>query len=356
MDYRQLGRTDLNVSVICLGTMTWGQQNTEAEAHEQLEYAISEGVNFFDTAEMYAIPPTAETQGLTEKYLGTWLAKHRHARDKYVVATKVVGPTLNPMYGFHWIRGGETRFNSTHLNQAVEGSLKRLQTDYIDLYQLHWPDREVNTFGELFFEYPQSKQEEVLTPLFETLSALQTLQKEGKIRHIGVSNETAWGVMQALKLAETHGLPRIESIQNVYHLMNRGYELGGLSEISYREDVGLLAYSPLAFGLLSGKYLTGTIPKGSRIEVFGGRMQRYLRPEITTFTQRYVDLAKAHGLSPVQMALAFVNHRPFVTSNIIGATTMAQLKENIASKNVILSQEVLDAINTIALENPIPAA
>lgn len=356
MEYRKLGRTDLEVSVICLGTMTWGQQNTEAQAHEQLNYAVEQGVNFFDTAEMYAIPPTAETQGLTETYLGTWLAKHRADREKYVVASKIVGPTLNPMYGFHWIRGGETRFNAQHMTQAVEGSLKRLQTDYIDLYQLHWPDREVNTFGELFFEYPQSKQEEMLTPMFETLSVLQEMQTQGKIRHVGVSNETAWGVLHALSLAEKHGLPRIESIQNVYHLMNRAYELGGLSEITFREDVGLLAYSPLAFGLLSGKYLDGTIPKGSRIEAFGGRMKRYLRPEITAFTSRYVALAKAHGVSPVHMALAFVNSRRFVTSNIIGATTMAQLQENIASHSVVLSPELLQAIDAIALENPIPAA
>lgn len=352
METRPLGRTGLNVSVICLGTMTWGQQNTETDAHQQLDYAVANGVNFIDTAEMYAIPPTAETQGLTERYLGTWLAANKAKRDQLIIATKIVGPTLNPMYGFHWIREGKTRFNKHHIHAAIDTSLQRLQTDYIDLYQLHWPDRNVNTFGELFYEHDPN---EDATRMEDTLEAIQEAIQAGKIRHFGLSNETAWGTMHYVHLSETRGYPRPASIQNVYHLMNRSFEMG-LSEVACREQVGLLAYSPLAFGLLTGKYQGGIVPPGSRIEKFGSRMRRYLRPEINAFTDRYVALAREHGLSPAQMALAFVNSRDFLTSNIIGATTMDQLKENIASATVTLSPDVLAAIHAITLENPIPAA
>lgn len=344
MDYRPLGRTDLNVSLICLGTMTWGEQNSEADAHQQLDYALDQGINFIDAAEMYPVPPKAETAGRTESYIGSWLAK-RGQRDDIVLATKIAGPGN----GLSHIRDGRTRFTEDAIRAALEGSLKRLQTDYIDLYQLHWPDRRTNFFGQLGYKPAEEKHPPHME---ETLTALGKLVEEGKIRYVGLSNETPWGVMRFLAAAEQAGLPRVVSIQNPYNLLNRTYEIG-LAEISHREQVGLLAYSPLAFGMLSGKYLDGARPAGARITLFE-RFTRYLNDEGQQATAAYVALAREHGLSPVQMALAYVNSRSFVTSNIIGATTITQLEENIASLNVQLSDEVLAGIEAIHTRQPNP--
>ena len=337
MKYNVLGNTDLKVSRLCLGTMTYGEPNTEAEAHEQLDYAISQGINFIDTAEMYSVPPKPETYGFTETYIGTWLKK-RQDRDKIILATKVAGPGEMAQH----VRGG-ARLTRDQIRQAVEDSLRRLQTDYIDLYQVHWPERTTNFFGALgYVHHP----DEETTPLLETLSALGELVKEGKIRYVGISNETPWGVMTYLKLAEQHDLPRIVSIQNPYNLLNRTYEVG-LAEISHREQAGLLAYSPLAFGFLSGKYLKGARPAGARLTLFD-RFDRYTKNEVSVkATEAYVQIAQQHNLDPAQMALAYVNTRPFLTSNIIGATTMAQLKTNIASIDVELDETVLEAIEAV---------
>ena len=337
MQFRPLGRTGLNVSLICLGTMTWGRQNTEAEAHEQLDYALSRGINFIDAAEMYPVPPGAETHGRTEQFIGTWL-KQRKDRDRIVLATKAAARGRD----FEWLRGGPL-LNARHLNEAVDGSLKRLQTDYIDLYQLHWPDRRTNTFGQLGYRHDPS--DSGGTPIDETLEALQGLIKSGKVRHVGVSNETPWGVMKYVGYAETKGLPRIASIQNPYNLLNRSFEIGN-AEVSMREDVSMLAYSPLAMATLTGKYLNGAKPEGARLSLFT-RFQRYTGAHAQPAIQAYVDLAKKHGIDPGHMALAFVNSRPFVTSNIIGATSMAQLKSNIDSLDVTLSEDVLNGIEEI---------
>ena len=346
MKYRKLGHTDIDVSVICLGTMTWGVQNTPAQAFEQMDYAISQGVNFFDTAELYAIPPTAETYGRTEEIIGEWL-QTRGKRDQLVLASKIAGP------GEDWIpyiRNGKTRFNRNDIAAALDASLQRLQTDYLDLYQLHWPQREANFFGRLGFETPA---EEHLTPVLETLEALAEQVKAGKIRHIGLSNETPWGVMQFLHFAEQANLPRIVSVQNPYSLLNRTYEIG-LAEVSWREQAGLLAYSPLGFGVLSGKYLGGAQPKGARLSLFPD-YTRYSSDAAITATEQYVALAQQHQLDPAQMATAFVNTRPFLTSTIIGATTMQQLKSNIDSINVTLSTEMLEGIEAIHNEHPNPS-
>ncbi|MBU6954920.1 NADP(H)-dependent aldo-keto reductase [Hahella sp. HN01] len=330
MQYRQLGKTDLNVSAICLGTMTWGQQNTEAEAHEQLNYSVDQGINFIDTAEMYPVPPQADTQGRTEAYLGSWLKK-RSDRNKLIIATKVTGPAAS----FSYLRGGP-RLTVAHISEAIDASLQRLQTDYVDLYQVHWPDRNTNFFGKLGYEH---KEEEDAVPILETLEALAELVKSGKVRHIGLSNETPWGAMKYLSYAESLGLPRAVSIQNPYNLLNRTFEVG-LAEVAHRESIGLLAYSPLAFGILSGKYLGGQRPANARITLFS-RFSRYLGAQAELATQTYVEVAEKHGLDPAQMALAFVTSRPFVTSNIIGATSMDQLRSNIDSANLTLSNEVL---------------
>lgn len=344
MQTRTLGRTGLKVSLICLGTMTWGEQNTEAEAHEQMDYALAHGINFFDAAEMYPVPPKAETQGLTEKYIGTWLAA-RKCRDKIILATKVVGYG-GP--GGSYIRP-DVCLDKKNIIAAVDSSLKRLQTDYIDLYQLHWPDRTTNYFGQLGYVHVA---DEKTVPLEETLSALADVVKAGKVRHVGLSNETPWGAMTYLKLAETKGLPRMASIQNPYNLLNRSYEIG-LSEISIREECGLLAYSPLAFGVLSGKYLGGAKPPKGRLTLYS-RFQRYTNAHATAATERYVMIAKDAGLDPAQMALSYVNSRDFVTSNIIGATTMAQLKSNIDSAHVKLNADVLAAIEAVHKDIPNP--
>ena len=331
------------VSKICLGTMTWGQQNTEAEAHEQISYALDRGINMLDAAEMYPVPPRAETQGRTEEYIGTWFKK-TGLRDKYLLATKAAGP--NPE--FHYLRGGP-RFTREQLMEAVDGSLRRLQTDCIDLYQLHWPDRYTNFFGQRGYFHREQPE----TPIDETLRALQELVAAGKIKTIGLSNETPWGTMKFLELADREGLPRVESIQNPYGLLNRTYEIA-MAEVSHREDVGLLAYSPLGMGLLTGKYRHGARPEGSRMAVFE-RFTRYDGAETLEATEQYLQLADEHGLNPTHMALAFVNTRPFVLSNIIGATTMEQLKMNIDSLDVTLSKEVLKGIEAIQQRLPNPA-
>ena len=346
MKYRKLGNTDIDVSVICLGTMTWGEQNSQEQAFEQMDYALSQGVNFFDTAELYCIPPKAETYGRTEKIIGKWL-KARGNRKQIVLASKIAGP------GDDWlqhIRKGRTRFNRHDIVSALDGSLKRLQTDYLDLYQLHWPERKTNFFGRLGFE-PEA--EEHLTPLLETLQVLDEQVRAGKIRHIGLSNETPWGVMRFLQLAEQHQLPRVVSVQNPYNLLNRSYEIG-LAEISWREAVGLLAYSPLGFGVLSGKYLGGARPAGTRLTLFQ-EYARYSSPAAVAATGKYVALAHEHGLNAAQMALAYANSRPFLTSTIIGATTMEQLKCNIDSIQVKLSDEVREGIEAIHDEHPNPS-
>lgn len=348
MKYRKLGHTDLDISLIGLGTMTWGEQNTEAEAHEQLDYALSRGVNLVDTAEMYPVPPKAETQGRTESYIGTWLAKTGRRND-IVLASKVAGPSTDPKRPSH-IRDGQARLDRKNINAALDASLKRLQTDYLDLYQLHWPDRTTTLFGRS--RYPW-KEDAYTVPIEETLEALQDLVKAGKVRHIGVSNETPWGVAQYLKFAETRGLPRIASIQNPYNLLNRTYE-NGLSEFSHLDGVGLLAYSPLGMGVLAGKYLNGARPAGARLTLFD-RWDRYSKPQAELATVEYVQLAREHGLSPAILAQAFVNQQPFVNSNLIGATRLDQLKENIDSVEVTLSDALLDAIEAIHQRYPNPA-
>ena len=332
------------VSKICLGTMTWGQQNTESEAHEQISYALDRGINMLDAAEMYPVPPRAETQGRTEEYIGTWFKK-TGLRDNYVLATKAAGP--NPE--FHYLRGGP-RFTKDQLIKAVDGSLRRLQTDCIDLYQLHWPDRYTNFFGQRGYFHREQPE----TPIEETLRALEDIVQSGKVRTIGLSNETPWGTMKFLELADREGLPRIESIQNPYSLLNRTYEIA-MAEVSQREDVGLLAYSPLGMGLLTGKYRNGAKPENSRMVVFE-RFTRYEGAETWEAAERYLQLAADHDINPTHMALAFVNTRPFVVSNIIGATTMEQLKMNIDSLNVVLSKDVLKCIEAIqqAIPNPAP--
>ena len=341
MKYRKLGDTSLNVSLICLGTMSFGEQNTEKDAHEQLTFALDHGVNFIDTAEMYAIPPKESTQGLTEKYIGSWVKKNLN-RDKYIIATKVAGP------GMEYIRGG-TNLSKEHVTQAIDASLKRLNTDYIDLYQVHWPERKSNYFGQL--GYTQS--EDIGIAIEETLSALHDAIKAGKIRYVGISNETPWGVHEYLKLSESKSLPKIQTIQNPYSLLNRIYEVG-LAEMSYRENIGLLAYSPLGFGVLTGKYLNA-MPDTSRLGLFGEWFTRYSNEKCHEATSKYSTIAEKYNISLCQMALAFVNTRPFVTSNIIGATTIEQLKENIESVDVSLSDEIIEEINNIHADIPNPA-
>ena len=347
MKYRKLGRTDTDVSLIGLGTMTWGEQNSEADAHRQLDYALSRGVTLVDTAEMYPVPPKPDTQGRTETYIGTWLAKTGRRHD-IVLASKAAGPVRDAKRPSH-IRDGKTFLDRKNLTAALDASLKRLQTDYLDLYQLHWPDRTTSTFGRA---YPWVQDDDTV-PIQETLAVLQDFVRAGKVRHIGVSNETPWGVAQFLKHAEAQGLPRIVSVQNPYNLLNRTYE-NGLSEFSHREDVGLLAYSPLAMGVLAGKYLDGARPEGARLTLYT-RFTRYSNERAEAATRQYVELARDHGLSPAQLALAWVNQRPFVASNLMGATTLEQLKENIDSVEVVLPPAVLEAIDRIHLQQPNPA-
>ncbi|MDF0607029.1 NADP(H)-dependent aldo-keto reductase [Neisseriaceae bacterium TC5R-5] len=348
MQYRKLGHTDLEVSLIGLGTMTWGEQNSEAEAHQQLDFALEQGVTLVDTAEMYPVPPKAETQGRTESYIGSWLAKTKRRHD-IILASKVTGPSDKPQRPKH-IRDGHTRLDRKNLTAALESSLKRLQTDYLDLYQLHWPDRNTNIFGDMV--YPWAGEPDTV-PIEETLAVLQDFIRQGKVRHIGVSNETPWGVAKFLQHAETSQLPRIACIQNAYNLLNRQYETG-LSEFSHREKIGLLAYSPLAMGILSGKYLASARPEGSRLTVFG-RFTRYSNPQVDAIAADYIALAREYDMKPAQMALAWVNQRPFVNSNLIGATSLAQLQENIASVHLTISPELEAAIDQLHARQPNPA-
>ena len=341
MKYKKLSNTDLSVSLICLGTMTYGEQNNEREAHEQLDYSLSKGVNFIDTAEMYAIPPKEETQGRTEEIIGTWLST-RNDRDKIIVATKVAGP------GMEYLRGG-SRLDKKSIFQAIDDSLKRLKTDYIDLYQVHWPERKSNYFGRLGYQY----NEDMGVPIEETLEAMSELVKSGKVRYIGISNETPWGTNKYIQLAKDKGFEKIVSIQNPYSLLNRIYEVG-LAEISHHEQIGLLAYSPLGFGQLTGKYIDKT-EENTRLGLYGDWFTRYSNEECIKAVRSYSRLANKYNMSLTHLALAFVNSQPFVTSNIIGATTMKQLKENIESIDVVLDDELLDEINQIHMSQPNPA-
>lgn len=350
IEMRKLGQTGIDVSSICLGTMTFGQQNTETEGHAQMDRAVEAGVNFLDTAEMYSIPPKAETQGSTERIIGSWLAA-RGGRDRIVLATKASGRgTAN------WLRpGGEgARLDERNIRYALERSLERLRTDYVDLYQLHWPDRKVVLFGEGGTTYTDLPADDDAVPIDDTLGALQRLVDEGKIRHVGLSNETAWGVSRYLRGTETGHGPRVVSIQNVYNLLSRTFEIG-LAEMSLRENVGLLAYSPLGQGYLSGKYQRGARPAGARTTLFE-RGGRYEKPGVEAAIDAYLALAAEHGMNPVHLALAFVTSRPFVTSNIIGATTMAQLDACLASAEVTITPEIEAAINAIhqVHQNPAP--
>ncbi|WP_308418691.1 NADP(H)-dependent aldo-keto reductase [Chitinibacter sp. GC72] len=336
MIYTRLGQSELEVSRICLGTMTFGEQNSESQAHEQLEYAVAAGVNFIDTAEMYPVPANAGTQGLTEQYIGSWL-KHKQ-RDQLVIASKVAGPNR----GMDWIRGGP-QLSCEQIIAACDASLKRLNTDYLDLYQIHWPARHVPMFGQTYYE---PSQEYANAPaIAEQLAALDQLVRAGKVRYIGVSNETSWGVSEFVKVAERENLPLIQSIQNVYNLINRNFD-HGLAETCHREQVGLMVYSPLAFGLLSGKYIDNPASAG-RMTQFANFGSRYLKPHVTPAVAAYHELAKAHGLSTAQMALAWVYSRWYVSSTIIGATSMAQLRENIAAQDVVLSDAILAEIEAI---------
>ncbi|TCJ18949.1 NADP(H)-dependent aldo-keto reductase, partial [Parasulfuritortus cantonensis] len=344
-EYRRLGDSDLAVSAICLGTMTFGQQNDQAEAHAQLDHAFARGINFLDTAEMYPVPPRAETVNRTETIVGAWL-KGR-PRDQVVVATKVAGPNRN----MAWLRGGPKALDRDNIRTAIEGSLRRLQTDYVDLYQLHWPARNVPMFGKYQFD---PAQELASTPIRAQLEALAELVAEGKVRYVGLSNEHPWGVMEFLRLANELGLPRVVSIQNSYNLINRTFETG-LAELAYRERVGLLAYSPLAFGLLSAKYLADPAAQG-RVTEFKGFAQRYEKPNVPVAVAVYADLARRHGVTPVELALSFVYRRWFVASTIIGATSLAQLEENLGAWDKPLSAELLAEIEDLHLRytNPAP--
>jgi len=338
MEYRRLGRSDLNVSLICLGSMTWGEQNSEAEGFEQMDYAVDQGVNFIDTAEMYPIATRAETYGRTEEIIGNWMAA-RGNRDRVIVATKIVGPNAAR---FPYIRGGETRFTRKHIEAAVETSLKRLKTDYIDLYQLHWPDRATNDFGALAYQHKDGADE---TPIEETLEALEAVVKAGKVRCVGLSNENPWGVMRFLALAGQGRGPRVVSVQNPYSLLNRSFETR-LAEVSIREEVGLLAYAPLAAGTLSGKYLNDQWPAGARRTLWPGN-KRYQGAQADRATAAYLEIARDHGLDPAHLALAFVLRQRFLGAAIIGATSMAQLKTDIGAAKVSLTDDVLQAIEEV---------
>ena len=345
MQYATLPQLDEQVSKICLGTMTWGQQNSESQAHEQMSFALDAGVNFWDTAEMYPSPADKDKQGSTEQFIGTWFQKHQQ-RDKVVLASKI-----SPM---DFLRDGQTRFNSEHISAAIDNNLQRLQTDYIDVYQLHWPERQTNFFGKRGYTEAMAAQSvDDLTPFLETINALNDEIKKGRIRAYGLSNDTPWGIMRYLWEADKNGLIPPITIQNPYSLLNRLYEVG-LAEISHRENVGLLAYSPLGFGVLSGKYLDGKRPTGARLTEYD-QYARYTSDESTWATAQYAKIASDAGLDMAQMALAFINSRAFITSNIIGATSIEQLQSNIDSASLTLSQDVLDAIDAVHARQPNPA-
>ena len=345
MKFKKLGNTGLNVSLICLGTMTYGQQNTQEEGFAQMDYAVEKGINFFDTAELYAIPPKEKTYGKTEEIIGNWF-KIKKNRDKIILASKIAGP------GLKWIRGGGEQYSAESIEEALNNSLKRLKTDYIDLYQLHWPERNTNYFGDLDYEHNINEKK---WNSFESI--LKTLKKfidQGKIRYIGISNETPWGFSKFLQISDENKLPRVMSVQNPYNLVNRSYEIG-MSEISIREKAGLLAYSPLAAGYLTGKYRNNKIPKNSRMDLFYENYPRYHNERTYLAVDEYFKIAKKNKITLTQLSQAFVNSRDFVTSNIIGATTMDQLKENVESIDISLDQKIMDEINLVHEKIPNPA-
>ena len=348
MQLKALANTGILLPEICLGTMTFGEQNTQSDAFEQLEYALDQGLFFWDTAEMYPVPPKPETQGATETILGNWIAQ-RGKRDQLFIASKIAGPSQG---GSH-IRDGQTRFNAADIGSAIDGSLKRLQTDYIDLYQLHWPQRPTNFFGKLGYRNTEAQNTDEITALEETLTALSHEIKNGRIRYIGLSNETPWGTLKFLHLAEKLGLEKFVSVQNPYNLLNRTYEIG-MSEIAYHENVGLLAYSPLAFGYLTGKFRHGARPANTRISLYS-RFSRYSNPQSEWATEQYAQLAKQHDLTLTQLSLAFIKQQFFVNSTIIGATNLDQLKENIQAFEIELSTDVLEGIEAIHRQQPNPA-
>ncbi len=342
MNYKKLGNTDIDISTICLGTMTWGEQNTQNEAFDQMHYALDQGVNFWDTAELYAVPPKAETYGHTEVIIGNWFEQTKK-REKVILATKVGGPSRK------YMRGGENSFFGKNLAEALDGSLKRLKTDYIDLYQLHWPERNVNNFGKLGYEHKENdwnKFEDVLGDLEKHIQS-------GKIRYVGLSNETPWGVLGYLQLSKDKNLPRMMSIQNPYSLLNRSYEVG-LAEVSIRENIGCLAYSPLASGYLSGKYRNGNLPKGSRMQRDYDFWTRYRKPNMESAVEEYYKISKKYNLDMSQMSIKFCEIQQFMTSVIIGATTMEQLKTNIESVKVNLDLEAIKEINEVQKKYPNP--
>jgi len=342
MNYKKLGNTDIDVSTISLGTMTWGEQNTQEEAFQQMDYALDQGVNFWDTAELYSVPPKAETYGLTEVIIGNWF-KENKKRDKVILASKVAGPMRA------YLRGGGNNYGIEKMTQAINDSLKRLQTDYIDLYQLHWPERNTNMFGRLGYEHKENE----WNKFEDVLGNLQKFIKEGKIRQIGLSNETPWGVSKCLELSKEEELPRMMSVQNPYSLLNRTYEVG-LAEISIRDQIGLLAYSPLASGYLTGKYRNNQLPKNSRIERDGDFWTRYNKPNTTKAVDAYYEISKKYNLNFAQMSLKFCEIQPFMTTVIIGATTMEQLQTNIESVNINLTDDVINEINEVQKIYPNP--
>ena len=345
MKFKKLGNTDLNVSLICLGTMTYGQQNTQEEGFAQMDYAVENGINFFDTAELYAIPPKEKTYGKTEEIIGNWF-KIKKNRDKIILASKIAGP------GLKWIRGGGEQYSAESIEEALNNSLKRLKTDYIDLYQLHWPERNTNYFGDL--DYEHNINEKKWNSFDSILKTLKKFIDQGKIRYIGISNETPWGFSKFLQISDENKLPRVMSVQNPYNLVNRSYEIG-MSEISIREKAGLLAYSPLAAGYLTGKYRNKKIPKNSRMELFYENYPRYHNERTYLAVDEYFKIAKKNKITLTQLSQAFVNSRDFVTSNIIGATTMDQLKENVESIDISLDQKIMDEINLVHEKIPNPA-
>lgn len=349
MKHNPLGKTGIQVPEICLGTMTFGEQNTLPQAFQQLQYALEQGVNFWDTAEMYPVPPKPETQGSTEHIIGEWF-KQYGGRDQVFLASKIAGPS----FGGSHIREGQTRFNQHYISQALDGSLQRLKTDYIDLYQLHWPERTTNFFGHLGYTNQMAEtQAHHLTRFEDTLLALEHEIKKGRIRYIGLSNETPWATMKFLHIAEKLNLTQFVTVQNPYSLLNRTYEVG-MSEIAQHEKIGLLAYSPLAFGMLTGKYRNGARPEDGRITKFS-RFTRYTNPQCDWATEQYAQIAQKHGLSLTQLALAFIKQQFFVTSTIIGATNLDQLKENIDAFSIQLNDEILTEIENIHIQQPNPA-
>ncbi|MFC1585275.1 aldo/keto reductase [Fibrobacterota bacterium] len=346
MRYRKLGYTNIDVSIICLGTMTWGEQNSESEAHQQLDYALDQGVNFIDTAELYPIPPKEDTYGRTEEYIGSWVQQRKN-RDKFILATKIAGKEP----GLSWIRGGKSFYNRQNLEKALHNSLKRLRTDYIDLYQLHWPNRNTRYADQAFGDRGIERDD---VPVEETLEVLNDFIKAGKIRFYGLSKETPWGMMNYIMQAEKRGFPRPVTIQNPFSLLRRSFEDAN-AEVALREGVGLMAYSPLGFGVLSGKYLRGQKPAGSRMEVFGEHFKKYSSNAATSATNEYIKLAVKAGLKPAQMALAFLHTRPFLLCTIVGATKMEHLSENVQSADIQLSEEILEGIEEIHRKKPNPS-